>query len=189
VFFQVSFLNAKGGVEKQRASHLVREGSHFHFGFCNKKIQRLFTILYDLTDETYMNYWLMKTEPSTFSWDDLVRDKKTGWDGVRNFQARNNLKAMKKGDLAFIYHSMDDKAVVGIAKITKENYPDPKDKDWVAVEISPEKKLKRPVTLAEVKADKRLTDMVLVKSSRLSVQPVTAAEFDMIVALSEKKVN
>jgi predicted RNA-binding protein with PUA-like domain len=136
-----------------------------------------------------MNYWLMKTEPSTFSWDDLVRDKKTGWDGVRNFQARNNLKAMKKGDLAFIYHSMDDKAVVGIAKITKENYPDPKDKDWVAVEISPEKKLKRPVTLAEVKADKRLTDMVLVKSSRLSVQPVTAAEFDMIVALSEKKVN
>lgn len=136
-----------------------------------------------------MNYWLMKTEPSTFSWDDLVRDKKTGWDGVRNFQARNNLKAMKKGDLAFIYHSMDDKAVVGIAKITKENYPDPKDKDWVAVEISPEKKLKRPVTLAEVKADKRLVDMVLVKSSRLSVQPVTAAEFDMIVALSEKKVN
>ncbi|AYB31409.1 EVE domain-containing protein [Chryseolinea soli] len=136
-----------------------------------------------------MNYWLMKTEPSTFSWDDLVRDKKTGWDGVRNFQARNNLKAMKKGDLAFIYHSMDDKAVVGIAKITKENYPDPKDKDWVAVEISPEKKLKRPVTLAEVKADKRLADMVLVKSSRLSVQPVTAAEFDMIVALSEKKVN
>jgi len=136
-----------------------------------------------------MNYWLMKTEPSTFSWDDLVRDKKTGWDGVRNFQARNNLKAMKKGDLAFVYHSMDDKAVVGIAKITKENYPDPKDKDWVAVEISPEKKLKRPVTLAEVKADKRLVDMVLVKSSRLSVQPVTAAEFDMIVALSEKKVN
>ena len=136
-----------------------------------------------------MNYWLMKTEPSTFSWDDLVRDKKTGWDGVRNFQARNNLKAMKKGDLAFVYHSMDDKAVVGIAKITKENYPDPKDKDWVAVEISPEKKLKRPVTLAEVKADKRLADMVLVKSSRLSVQPVTAAEFDMIVALSEKKVN
>jgi predicted RNA-binding protein with PUA-like domain len=118
-----------------------------------------------------------------------VRDKKTGWDGVRNFQARNNLKAMKKGDLTFIYHSMDDKAVVGIAKITKEGYPDPKDKDWVAVEISPEKKLKRPVTLAEVKADKRLTDMVLVKSSRLSVQPVTAAEFDMIVALSEKKVN
>jgi len=136
-----------------------------------------------------MNYWLMKTEPSTFSWDDLVRDKKTGWDGVRNFQARNNLKAMKKGDLAFIYHSMDDKAVVGIAKITKEHYPDPKDKDWVAVEISPEKKLKRPVTLAEVKADKRLVDMVLVKSSRLSVQPVTAAEFDMIVALSEKKAN
>lgn len=136
-----------------------------------------------------MNYWLMKTEPSTFSWDDLVRDKKTGWDGVRNFQARNNLKAMKKGDLAFIYHSMEDKAVVGIAKITKEHYPDPKDNEWVAVEIAPEKKLKRPITLGEVKADKRLSEMVLVKSSRLSVQPVRAEEFDMIIALSEKKIK
>ncbi|MBL0742535.1 EVE domain-containing protein [Chryseolinea lacunae] len=136
-----------------------------------------------------MNYWLMKTEPSTFSWDDLVRDKKTGWDGVRNFQARNNLKAMKKGDLAFIYHSMEDKAVVGIAKITKEHYPDPKDNEWVAVEIAPEKKLKRPITLGEVKADKRLSEMVLVKSSRLSVQPVRVEEFDMIIALSEKKIK
>ncbi len=132
-----------------------------------------------------MNYWLMKTEPSTFSWDNLVREKKTGWDGVRNFQARNNLKAMKKGDIAFVYHSMDDKAVIGIAKITKENYPDPTAADWVAVEIAPVKKLKKPVTLAQIKADKRLTDMVLVKSSRLSVQPVRAEEFDIIIALSE----
>lgn len=132
-----------------------------------------------------MNYWLMKTEPSTFSWDDLKRDKKTGWDGVRNYQARNNLKAMKKGDLAFIYHSMEDKAIIGIAKITKEFYPDPTDKEWVAVEIAPEKKLKNPVTLAQVKADKRLAAMALVRVSRLSVQPVKPEEFDMIIALSE----
>ncbi|MDZ7648998.1 MAG: EVE domain-containing protein [Cytophagales bacterium] len=89
-----------------------------------------------------MNYWLLKTEPSTFSWNDLVKDKKAVWDGVRNYQARNNLKAMKKGDYAFIYHSMDDKAVIGIAEITCEHYPDPKDKDWVAVDIKPVKKLK-----------------------------------------------
>ncbi|MBA4058181.1 MAG: EVE domain-containing protein [Marivirga sp.] len=132
-----------------------------------------------------MNYWLLKSEPGTFSWDDLVRDKKTGWDGVRNFQARNNLKAMKKGDMAFFYHSMDEKSVVGIAKITKESYPDPKDNEWVAVEIAPVKKLKKPVTLAQIKADKRLSDMVLVKSSRLSVQPVKAEEFDLVISLSE----
>ena len=132
-----------------------------------------------------MNHWLMKTEPSTYSWEDLMRDKKTGWDGVRNYQARNNLKAMKKGDLVFIYHSMDDKSIVGIAKITKENYPDPKDNEWVAVEIAPVKKLKKPVTLAQIKADKRFTNMALVKSSRLSVQPVRAEEFDLVIALSD----
>jgi len=132
-----------------------------------------------------MNHWLMKTEPGTYSWDDLMRDKKTGWDGVRNFQARNNLKAMKKGDLVFVYHSGDDKAVIGIAKITKENYPDPKDNEWVAVEIAPVKVLKKPVTLAQIKADKRFTNMALVRSSRLSVQPVRPDEFDSVIALSE----
>lgn len=132
-----------------------------------------------------MNYWLMKTEPSTFSWDDLVRDKKTGWDGVRNFQARNNLKAMKKGDTAFIYHSMDEKSIVGVAKITRENYPDPLDNNWVAVEIAPLKKLKKPVTLAQIKGDKRFNNMALVKSSRLSVQPVRKEEFDLLMTLSE----
>src|SRR6478609_7521080 len=105
-----------------------------------------------------MNYWLMKTEPSTYSWEDLVRDKKTGWDGVRNFQARNNLKAMKKGDIAFFYHSMDDKAIIGLAKVTKEFYPDPTDEEWVAVEFAPVKKLKNPVTLAMVKGNKKLTE-------------------------------
>ena len=134
-----------------------------------------------------MNYWLLKTEPDTFSWDDLVRDKKTGWDGVRNFQARSHLKAMKKGDLAFVYHTGEEKSVVGIAKVTKENYPDPKDNEWVAIEIAPVSKLKNPVGLAQIKADKRFTTMVLVKASRLSVQPVKKEEFDMIVALSEQK--
>ena len=134
-----------------------------------------------------MNYWLLKTEPDTFSWDDLVRDKKTGWDGVRNFQARSHLKAIKKGDLAFVYHTGEEKSVVGIAKVTKENYPDPNDNEWVAIEIAPVNKLKNPVTLAQIKADKRLTNMVLVRASRLSVQPVKKDEFDMIIALSEEK--
>jgi predicted RNA-binding protein with PUA-like domain len=132
-----------------------------------------------------MNYWLLKTEPSTFSWDDLVRDKKAVWDGVRNFQARNNLKAMKKGDMAFIYHSMEDKSVVGIAEISKEFYPDPKDHEWVAVDIKPVQKLKSPVNLGTIKKDKRLANMVLVKNSRLSVQPVKKEEFDWVVGLSE----
>jgi predicted RNA-binding protein with PUA-like domain len=134
-----------------------------------------------------MNYWLVKSEPGTFSWDDLVRDKKTVWDGVRNFQARNNLKNMKKGDLAFFYHSGEDKAIVGMGKIIKEGYPEPNDSNWVAVDIAPDKKLKKPVTLAQIKADKRLVNMVLVKASRLSVQPVKAEEFDLILALSETK--
>ena len=133
-----------------------------------------------------MNYWLMKTEPGTFSWNDLVHDKKAVWDGVRNFQARNNLKAMKKGDFAFIYHSMDDKAVIGIAEITREHFPDPKDKDWAAVEIKPIKKLKNPVNLATVKQEKQLANMVLVNNSRLSVQPVRKEEFDLVIGMSEK---
>ena len=132
-----------------------------------------------------MNYWLLKTEPSTFSWEDLVRDKKAVWDGVRNFQARSNLKAMKKGDLVFIYHSNDDKAAVGIAEITREFYPDPKDNDWVAVDIKPVRKLKTPVELGTIKKDKRLSNMVLVNNSRLSVQPVKKEEFDWVIGLSE----
>lgn len=133
-----------------------------------------------------MNYWLMKTEPSTFSWEDLVQDKKAVWDGVRNFQARNNLKAMKKGDLTFIYHSMDDKAVIGIAEIIREHFPDPKDKDWEAVEIKPVQKLKNTVNLGTIKQEKRLTNMVLVNNSRLSVQPVRKEEFDFVIGMSEK---
>lgn len=134
-----------------------------------------------------MNYWLAKSEPGTYSWDDLERDKKTVWDGVRNFQARNNIKAMKVDDQVFFYHSGEGKAIVGIAKVVKDPYPEPADHEWVAVDLALKKKLKNPVTLAQIKADKRFSDMVLVKSSRLSVQPVSKDEFELIIALSSEK--
>jgi len=134
-----------------------------------------------------MNYWLVKQEPDSYSFDDFLADKRTAWTGVRNYQARNNLLAMKKGDTALYYHSNVGKAVVGIAKVAKEAYPDPtaKEGDWVAVDLVPEKALKRPVTLDEIKTHKALAEMVLVKNSRLSVQPVTKAEFDKIIAISK----
>ena len=134
-----------------------------------------------------MNYWLVKTEPDTYSWDDLVKEKVGTWDGVRNFQARSNMKAMKNGDQVFIYHTGDEKAVIGIAKVVKEPYPEPKDKDWVAVDLAAGKKLKKPVTLSQIKADKRFANMVLVRASRLSVQPVKPEESDLIISLSEGK--
>lgn len=133
-----------------------------------------------------MQYWLVKTEPDTYAWSALVKDKQGVWDGVRNFQARSNMKAMKKGDLVFFYHTGEEKAIVGIAKVVTEAYPEPKDKDWVAVDLTPEKPLKRPITLSEVKADKKLAEMILVRASRLSVQPVKAEEFDYILAMSQK---
>lgn len=134
-----------------------------------------------------MNYWLIKTEPGTYSWDDLVRDKQTFWDGVRNYTARNNLKAMKVNDLALYYHSVNEKSVVGIAKIIKEHYQDPSTKEdqWVAVDIVPVKKLKNPVSLAQIKANIRLENMILVRLSRLSVQPVKKEEFDIVVGMGE----
>ena len=134
-----------------------------------------------------MNYWLIKSEPGVYSWADLEKDKKSTWDGVRNYQARNNLKAMKKDDLAFLYHSNEDKAIIGIAKIVKENYPDPSDNNWVIVDIAPERKLKSSVSLAQIKTDNRLKDMALVRSTRLSVQPVKKEEFEIVVKLSEGK--
>ncbi len=134
-----------------------------------------------------MNYWLVKTEPETYSWDNLVDDKKTTWDGVRNFRARSNLKKMAKGDLVFVYHTGDEKAIIGLAKITREAFPDPKDHEWVAVELSPYKKLSRPVTLAEVKSNKKLASMTLVRVARLSVQPVLPEEFEIILKTSGEK--
>lgn len=136
-----------------------------------------------------MNYWLIKSEPFKYSWDQFVNDKETFWDGVRNYQARNNLRAMKKGDLAFWYHSNEGMEIVGIAKVTKESYQDPTTDDtaWLVVNFKPVKKLKKPVSLATVKADIRLEKMALVKAQRLSVQPVTPEEWDIILELAETK--
>ena len=124
----------------------------------------------------------MKTEPGTYSWDDLLRDKKTFWDGVRNYQARNYLNEMKKGDLVLYYHSVNEKKVVGIARVIRESYQDPSttDERWVAVDIEPVRSLENPVTLAAIKSDEGLAEMVLVKNSRLSVQPVKKQEFELI---------
>jgi predicted RNA-binding protein with PUA-like domain len=135
-----------------------------------------------------MNYWLIKTEPSTYSWDDLVKDKKTYWDGVRNYQARNNMKLMEVGDLCLYYHSVNEKSVVGVARIVKAHYQDPTTDDdrWVAVDVVPGTALKAPVTLAMVKNEPDLAGMVLVNNSRLSVQPVKRAEFDKIIAMGMK---
>jgi predicted RNA-binding protein with PUA-like domain len=133
-----------------------------------------------------MNHWLLKTEPDTYSWDDLLKEKKGVWDGVRNFQARSNLKKMKKGDLAFFYHTGDEKCIVGIAQVAREAFPEPADPEWSAVEITPHKKLKKPVSLSQIKADKNLKEMTLVKAARLSVQPVSKEEFDYILGLSER---
>ena len=133
-----------------------------------------------------MAYWLLKSEPFKYSWEQLEKDKKTFWDGVRNYAARNNLRTMKKGDLAFFYHSNEGLEIVGIVKIIKEAYQDPttKEEAWVAVEVAPFKKLKNPVTLAQIKSDKRLQNIALVKLSRLSVQPVTSEEWDLIIELA-----
>ena len=135
------------------------------------------------------NYWLVKQEPGAYSWDDFVRDKETLWDGVRNFQARNNLRKMKKGDLVLFYHSVNDREVVGIARVTREHYPDPtaKEGDWSVVDLAPVTRIKTPVTLAMIKADESLRDISLVKQSRLSVMPITAAHFRRILKLGGTK--
>lgn len=136
-----------------------------------------------------MAYWLIKSEPSTYSWDQLVKDKKTFWDGVRNYAARNNLRAMKIDDEVLFYHSNEGVEIVGIAKVAKEAYQDPTTTEvaWLAVDFKPHKKLKKPVTLVEVKADKRLANMALVKLGRLSVQPVTDAEWKIVMEMAGEK--
>lgn len=133
-----------------------------------------------------MAYWLMKSEPFKYSWDQLVADKKTFWDGVRNYGARNNLRSMKKGDLAFFYHSNEGVEIVGIMQIAREAYQDPTsdDPNWVAVDVKPFQKLKNPVTLAEIKAEKKLTNMALVRLGRLSVQPVTEEEWGIVLKMA-----
>jgi len=133
-----------------------------------------------------MNYWLIKSEPFKYSWDTLVKEKRGTWDGVRNFQARNNLAAMREGDLALFYHSTEGKEIVGIAKIVREQYPDPTADDprWVVVDVEPVEALPRPVTLAQIKTDERLQNMALLRLSRLSVSPVRPEEFDVILGLA-----
>jgi predicted RNA-binding protein with PUA-like domain len=133
-----------------------------------------------------MAHWLMKSEPSSYSWQDLIRDGSTEWDGVRNNAARLHLKAMKRGDEAFFYHSMDERSVIGIMRIAREAAPDPKDADWVSVKVEPVRALERPVTLKEIKAEPRLAKMELIRQSRLSVAPVTDQEWAVVLELSEK---
>jgi predicted RNA-binding protein with PUA-like domain len=135
-------------------------------------------------------HFLVKSEPHTYSWDDLCSDKKTMWEGVRNYGARNNLRAMKRGDLLLFYHSGEGKAVVGVAKVVKAAYPDPtaKDGDWTAVDVAPVRALKEPVTLAQIKADPSLADMALIKQSRLSVVALSPAHFQRIVSLGKTKL-
>ncbi len=131
-----------------------------------------------------MNYWLVKQEPQKYSFDDLIKDKQTIWDGVRNYQARNNLRDMKRGDKVLYYHSGSEKSVVGIAEVKRESFPDPTDEKWIAVEIKPIQKFNKPVTLYEIKAEKSLENIELIKQSRLSVMPLTKEEFDTILKLS-----
>lgn len=133
-----------------------------------------------------MNYWLVKSEPAKYSWDQFAKDKKTFWDGVRNYAARNNLKAMKKGDQVFFYHSNEGMEIVGIAEVAKEAYQDPTTDDtaWVVVDLKPVKKLKRPVSLAEMKAIPELANMDLIRLSRLSVGSVKKEEYDLILKMS-----
>jgi predicted RNA-binding protein with PUA-like domain len=137
-----------------------------------------------------MNYWIVKSEPEAYSWTQFVKDGKAAWTGVRNFAARNNLRAMKKGDAVFFYHSGTEKSVVGLARVEKEFYPDPtaKEGDWSCVDLVPVKTLVKSVTLAQIKADKILKEMVLAKQSRLSVSPVTKMQFDWLLTLAETKI-
>ncbi|MBZ5856167.1 EVE domain-containing protein [Flavihumibacter profundi] len=136
-----------------------------------------------------MAYWLVKSEPFKYSWDEFVKDKRTLWDGVRNYAARNNLRAMKKDDLVFFYHSNEGLEIIGIAKVVKEYYPDPTSTEdaWLVVDLAPVRKLKNPVGLAQIKANPALTQMALIRLGRLSVQPVTTEEWNEVLLMAGEK--
>jgi predicted RNA-binding protein with PUA-like domain len=138
-------------------------------------------------EEAAMNYWLMKSEPDAYPWSKLVADGKGHWDGVRNHQAANNMKAMKKGDRAFFYHSNEGKEIVGVMEVVREAYPDHTDPDgkWIMVDVKPLVPVKRKVTLAEIKAEPRLKDLLLVRHSRLSVVPVTREHWRLLCKMAE----
>jgi len=131
------------------------------------------------------NYWLVKQEPEAYSWDDFVRDGRTDWTGVRNYLARKHLRAMHKGDRVLFYHSVSDKAVIGIAEVAREAFPDPtaKEGDWSAVELRPVKRLKKPVTLAQIRAEPKLREIALLRCARLSVQPLSKTDYELICRL------
>ena len=133
-----------------------------------------------------INYWLLKSEPEAWSWDNQVKEGASMWDGVRNYQARNNLKEMKKNDLCFFYHSVTERSIVGIVKVVKEYYPDPTDKTdrFVVVDVKATKKLKNPVSLDQIKENNKLKNIALVKQSRLSVMPLKKTEWDIIIKMS-----
>tara|TARA_B100000131_G_C17775798_1_gene475225 strand:+ start:66 stop:470 length:405 start_codon:yes stop_codon:yes gene_type:complete len=133
-----------------------------------------------------MKYWLLKSEPDAWSWDNQVKEGASMWDGVRNYQARNNLKEMKKNDLCFFYHSVKERSIIGIVKVVKEYYPDPTDKTerFVVVDVKATKKLKNPVSLDQIKENSKLKDIALVKQSRLSVMPLKKTEWDIIIKMS-----
>lgn len=153
-----------------------------YFCFRSSRLFFIFTAQY-ITHN--MNYWLVKSEPHKYSWEKFNKDGLTFWDGVRNYQARNNLREMKEGDLVLFYHSNEGKEVVGIAKVVKESYQDPTttDPNWLVVDLSPVESLKNPVTLEQIKADERLKDVGLVRQGRLSVMGMKREEFDRIVEL------
>ena len=138
-----------------------------------------------------INYWLLKSEPSTWSWEDQVKAGVEMWDGVRNYQARNNLMSMKKKDLCFFYHSVSEKSIIGIVEVVKEHYPDPTDKTgrFVVIDVRTKRKLERAVSLEEIKSTPKLSNMALIKQSRLSVMPLKKFEWDLIMELSQKKNN
>ena len=133
-----------------------------------------------------INYWLLKSEPDAWSWDNQIKEGASMWDGVRNYQARNNLKEMKKNDLCFFYHSVTERSIVGIVKVVKEYYPDPTDKTgrFVVVDVKATKKLKNPVSLDQIKENGKLQDIALVKQSRLSVMPLKKTEWEIIIKMS-----
>jgi len=137
-----------------------------------------------------MNHWLVKSEPEAYSWETFVKEKRAAWTGVRNFQARNNLRAMKRGDLVLFYHSVSDKQIVGVARVEKEAYPDPtaKEGDWSCVDLVPVTPFVKPVTLAQIKSDEALADLPLLKQSRISVTPVSAKHFKHLLTLGATKM-
>ena len=144
-----------------------------------------------MTKNSKLGYWMVKQEPETYSWDDFVNDGRTDWSGVRNYQARNNLRQMKVGDRVLFYHSGKEKAVVGLAEVVRSAYPDPtaEDPQWVAVDLKPGKPLASPVPLAAIRYDKRLSQLPLIRQSQLSVMSLTKDEFDAIVSMGKTKIR